>query len=134
MDYRHSQLFKQRWVNTVRTRWLERLKYSYLALCRKSLLSDPCSRKSTLVLFHLFTMECLHLLLSLSKMTFPHPASNTFCQSCSSHYLEEADPTPKQNEITFPIVLPHSFPHRPYHDGNYPNYLGPYLFNVWLPL
>ena len=32
-------------------------------------------------------------------MTFPHPASNTFCQSCSSHYLEEADPTPKQNEI-----------------------------------
>ena len=127
-------LKQQRWVITIRTRWLERLKYSYLALCIKSLLTDPCSRKSTLVFFHLFIMAYLHLLFSFSKMTFPHPTSNIFCQSCSSHYLEKADPIPKQNKIIFPVVLPHSFPPRLYHDGNYPNYLGPYLFNVWLPL
>ena len=83
----------------------------------QKVLTDPCSRKSTPLFFHLFTMGCLHLRVSLPKMTFPHLTSNIFCQSCSSHYLEEADPTPKQNKITFPVVLLYSFPHRPYHDG-----------------
>ena len=99
----------------------------------QKVLTDPCSRKSTPLFFHLFTMGCLHLPVSLPKMTFPHLTSNIFCQSCSSHYLEEADPTPKQNKITFPVVLLYSFPHRPYHDG-ITLIIWVLIFNVCLPL
>lgn len=63
---------------TTRTIWLEKLKYSYLALCRKSLLTDSCSWMNTLPFFHLLTMGPLHILFPLPKMISPHHASNPF--------------------------------------------------------